>query len=273
MEINSGLNALEALVNENDTAEGNSFTSLKSGDSKKVKVLGLGDVKDVYTYNAFKLFNTFVPKNPPKLSKRGFPVENLTPMDLAWQHHQNKSEDFGDDDSQEAGKYRIKQRFAFGLYDLDAKEMIVIDFTKNQAATLYTVLKKQADKLDKRAFELEKTGTGRHTTVSLTPEPLDDLTPEQAKAFEEAPKEFDHSLFEGLYFEQDNEQMTETLIAAGFDVNVIVNELTAMGVDLQSAKNGNSSKEAQPTIQADENPFAGQKTFDDLAAEDPTQQF
>ena len=220
-EITSGLDALEALVNGGEDSVENKFTSFKSGDTRKVKVIALGDVKEALTYSIFKVVNTFSPETPPKLSRKGFPVENLTPFDLAWQYHQDQSTEFGDKASQEAGKYRIKQRFAFGFYDLDEKEMIVIDFSKKQATTLYGVLKKQADKLDKRAFELEKSGTGTNTTVSLTPEPLDDLTDAQQKAFEEAPEEFDKSLFENLYYVMDEEQQLEALTKAGFDVTLI----------------------------------------------------
>lgn len=244
MNITSGLDALN-MLNDEQQGQQNEFTSLKSGDSKKVRIINFGDFVGVHTYSIFKVVNTFTPKNLAKLSANGYPVEDLTPFDLAWKYHKDQSEEFGDHHSTEASKYRLKPRFAFGFYDLDAKELIVVDFSKKQAQALISVIKKQEDKLDKRAFDLEKSGTGTGTTVSLTPEPLDDLTDAQQKAFDEAPEAFDKSKFEGLYFEQDEEQMIESLKLAGFDVSLI-------GYD-------NAPK------QEEENPFED--------AEDPTQQF
>lgn len=249
--ITSGLDALDMLKDEQQ-AQGNEFTSLKSGDTKKVKILNFGDFIGVHSYSIFKVVNTFVPEKLAKLSNNGYPVENLSVFDKAWKFHKDKSEEFGDHHSTEASKYRLKPRFAFGFYDLDTKEMIVIDFSKTQAQGLIKVINKQNEqgRLGKRAFELEKSGTGTSTTVSLTPEPLDDLTDEQAKAFEEAPEEFDKALFEGLYYVMDEEQQKESLKLAGFNLADIGEE---------------STEEAQPTVQADENPFEG--------AEDPTQEF
>lgn len=246
--ITSGLDAL-AMLNDEQTGTQNEFSSLKSGDSRKVRIMAFGDFIGVHTYSIFKVVNTFTPKNLAKLSQSGYPVENLTPFDLAWKYHQDKSEEFGDSHSKEAGKYRLKPRFAFGFYDLDEKKFIVLDFSKNQAAGLIKVIQKQHEqgRLGKRAFELSKDGQGTSTTVSLTPEPLDDLTPEQAKAFEEAPEEFDKSLFENLYYVMDEEEQIEALTKAGFDVSLI----------------GLTPKQGGDT--AEDNPFEG--------SEDPTEQF
>src|SRR5699024_103087 len=122
--------------------------------------------------------------------------------------------------------------------------MIVIDFSKKQAQALNSVIKKQEDKLDKRAFELEKNGAGTGTVVSLTQEPLDDLTDAEHKAYEKASEEFDKSIYEGLCFVQDKTQSYETHTLARLDVSLI-------GYD-------NAPK------QGEENPFED--------AEDPTQQ-
>lgn len=244
----SGLDALSFLEDKQETSS-NSFTSLKSGDSRKVKVIGFPDFNAVASYGIFKQTNTFIPENPSKLSDNGYPIADLTPWDLAWRYHKDLSKEFGDHHSTEASKYRVKIRYAIGFYDLDEKEFIVIDFTLNQAKKIIGAIVKQneAGRLGKRAFELTKTGTGTSTEVGLDVELLDDLTPEQAKAFEEAPAEFDKSLFDGLYYVMNEEQQIESLTQAGFDVSLI---------GLTPKQGGNT---------AEESPF--------VAAEDPTQNF
>lgn len=248
MQITSGLDALSMLKDEQQGAQ-NEFSSLKSGDTRKVKIIEFGDFIGVHTYSIFKVVNTFTPEKLAKLSANGYPVESLTPFDLAWKYHKDLSEEFGDHHSTEASKYRLKPRFAFGFYDLDEKKFIVLDFSKKQSQGLISVIQKQSEqgRLGKRAFELSKNGTGTGTTVTLTPEPLDDLTPEQEKSFQEAPAEFDKALFDGLYYVMDEEQQVEALTQAGFDVSLI----------------GLSPKQGGDT--AEDNPFA--------AAEDPTQNF
>ena len=79
-----------------------------------------------------------------------------------------------------------------------------------------------SERLDQFAFELTKQGQGTSTSVSLSLIPiLDDLTDVQRKNFDEAPKEFDMSLFEGLLYEMDDDEQVEKLIEVGFDVSLI----------------------------------------------------
>lgn len=221
MNVTSGLDALNLLNEVETAAHENKFSKLGSGEKRTVKVLNFGDFIGVQTYSIFKKVNTFVPEVAPKLSAKGFPVDALTPFDKAWQYWQDKSEKFGDEASQEAGQFRIKPRFAIGFYDLDAKECIVIDFSKNQARDIISIIQRNEKKLGKKAFELEKSGTGTSTKVVLTPLDLEDLSAEQETAFNKAPASFDKSLFENLYFVQNEEQMVESLKATGFDVSLI----------------------------------------------------
>jgi len=219
----AGADALTAL-NQTDEGGGNSaeFAPFKSGTTYTVKVLGTSDLITFYSYGIFKQVNSFVAKNPSKKSAKGFPVENLTPWDKAWKYHADKSEEFGDKDSQEAYKYRPRQRFALGFIDLDTGEPIIVDLSKNQAQAVHGNITKYAERLDQFAFELTKQGQGTSTTVSLSLIPiLDDLTDVQRKNFDEAPKEFDMSLFEGLLYEMDDDEQTEKLIEVGFDVRLI----------------------------------------------------
>ena len=218
-----GEDALNALNTESGGGNNNEFASFKSGTKYFVKVLGTADIMSFHSYGIFKQVNSFVAKNPSKKTPTGYPVENLTPWDKAWKYHKDKSKEWTDEHGIEANKYRPKQRFAMGFYDLTSGDYIVIDLSKNQAQTINSTINKFAKRLDKMAFELTKEGQGTSTTVSLTPVmfPEEDLTDEQRKNFEEAPEEFDKSRFEGILYEMDDDEMIEKLVDVGFDVTKI----------------------------------------------------
>lgn len=220
----AGEDALNAL-NETNEGGGNNteFTSFKSGTTYFVKVLGTADLISFYSYGIFKQVNSFVAKNPSKKTPNGFPVENLTVWDKAYLYHKNKSKDFTDKHGQEASKYRAKQRFAMGFFDLDSGEPIIIDVSKNQAQAIHGAIKKYEKRLNKLAFELSKEGSGTSTTVSLTPvlDMEEDLTEQQRANFDKAPAEFDMTLFDGLLYEADEDEQIELLKQAGFDVTLI----------------------------------------------------
>lgn len=234
----AGADALNALNDTNDGSGGGmEFAPFKSGTTYIVKVLGTADLISFYSYGIYKRVNSFVAKNPSKKSKKGYPVENLTPWDKAWKYHADKSKEWGDKHSQEAQKYRARQRFAMGFFDLDAGEPIIVDLSKNQAQAVHSVIQKYKDRLDQFAFELSKTGSGTNTAVSLTLIPLlDDLTEQQRKNFENAPAEFDMKLFDGILYEMDEDEQIEKLHEAGFDVTLI-------GYDVPSPKQDEQSDE------------------------------
>lgn len=221
MASNTGENALNALYASDDGGNGMEFSSFKTGTSYVVKVLGTADLSQFFNYGIFGKINSFVAENPSTKSKKGYPVDNLTPWDKAWKYHKDKSDKFDDKHGQEASKYKPRQRFAMGFIDLDTGEPIVVDVSKNQAQAIHASIKKNEKKLGKKAFELSKEGSGKNTVVSLMPEDLEDLTDEQRKNFDNAPKEFDASLFEGLSYEADENDMLKSLTQAGFDVTKI----------------------------------------------------
>lgn len=233
----SGVDAINAL-NQSDEGGGSNaeFTPFKSGTTITVKVLGTADLISFFSYGIFKQVNSFVAKNPSKKSQRGNPVEDLTPWDKAWKYHADKSEEFGDHHSQEAYKYKPKQRFALGFIDLDSGEPIIVDLSKNQAQAVHGEILKRQERLDQYAFELTKQGQSMNTTVSLSLIPvIDDLTDKQQKNFENAPKEFDMSLFEGILYEADEDEQIENLVRAGFDVKLI-------GLEAKAKEEGNTEE-------------------------------
>lgn len=221
----TGMDAINALQDSGSGGANSQieFSPFKSGTTYVVKVLGTSDLISFYSYGIYKQVNSFVAKNPSKKSRNGYPVENLTPWDKAWKYHKDRSKEFNDFHGQEAAKYRPKQRFAFGFWDLTEGKPIIIDLSKSQAQGVYEVIKKYEKRLNRLAFELSKTGTGTSTSVTLTPiiDMDEDLTPEQRKNFENAPDEFDMSLFDGVLYEADEDEQIELLIKAGFDVSLI----------------------------------------------------
>ncbi|MBL4957341.1 hypothetical protein I5F15_10940 [Bacillus velezensis] len=249
-----GAAALNALNSTNEGGSGNAteFTSFTSGTSFKVRVLGTADLIRFYSYGIYKKVNSFVAENPSTMNEKGFPVGNYTPWDLAWKYYQDlkkEAENKGDNHAEErykeeASKYRVKERYALGFIDLTTGDPIIIDLSKKQAQTIYAVILKYEKKLGKVAFELEKTGSGTATTVSLTPiiDMEDDLTEKERENFAKyADKEFDMSLFDGLLFEADEKTQIENLVAAGFDISLI-------GLSL----GGNAANEPEPWKPTDE---------------------
>lgn len=219
----SGADALDVLNQEESVGSNAEFSSFKSGTTYYVKVLGTADLIQFFSYGIYNRVNSFVAEKPSKKSAAGNPVEDLTVWDKAWKYHKDLSEEWTDEHGQEAAKYRPKQRFAMGFFDLTSGEPIIIDVSKNQAQAIHGNIKKYEKRLDQMAFELSKQGSGRDTTVSLSPVmfPEEDLTEQQQKNLAEAPEEFDMTLFDGILFEADEAQQIENLIQAGFDISLI----------------------------------------------------
>jgi hypothetical protein len=223
----------------------NNFTSLSSGTTLYVKVIDKNAKMSYYGYGMYKpQVYTFAAKNPSKKSKKGYPVEDLTPWDKAWKYHADKSEKFQDKHSTEAYKYMPKLRGSYGFYDLTSGEQIIIDFTKKQAKVIQDAIDKYEKRLDRMAFELSKEGSSTNTVVSMMPIafPEEDLTEEQQKNFENAPKEFDFSLFEGVVYEMDDEEQVKKLHEVGFDVTKIGYDVPKADGDSEDSEGGEEAK-------------------------------
>lgn len=223
------MNALTA-TNEGGASNAAEFASFKSGTTYKVRVLGAADLIQFHSYGIFKRVNSFSAKNPSKKNAKGFPVENLTPWDKAAEYYQKLSfaaRDAGDEKkarelSDQAYIYRAKQRFALGFIDLATGKPIIVDLSKKQAQAVHAVIKKNEKKLDKKAFELEKSGEGTGTVVMLSPTDLEDLTAEEQANFAKYDgQSFDMSLFDGLLYEADDAEQLQLLTQAGFDISLI----------------------------------------------------
>lgn len=225
-----GADALDALEQEQGSEM--EFYSLKSGNSVKVRALGLRDLIRFRSYGIFKTksggrINSFVAENPSTYNDKGFPKSDLTPWDKAFDHFSKLAFDEENDkvkkELREQGRdFLGKDRFALGFIDLSTGMPIIIDFSKNQARAVHSVIKKNEKKLDKKAFEIEKTGKGKDTVVLASPLDLDDLTEKEAKNFAKFDgEEFDMNLFEGLLYVADEKEQVELLTEAGFDISLI----------------------------------------------------
>lgn len=233
-QFQSGTDALNALnaTNEGGNANKTGFSSFKSGTSYKVRVLGVADLIRFYSYGVFGKINSFVAKSPSVKNAKGFAVENLTSWDMASKYYQDlkfKAQDTGNAAEEKehgdlAYKFRVKERYALGFINLEDGEPIIIDLSKKQAQTIHAVIKKYEKKLGKIAFELSKHGNGQGTTVSLSPiiDADEDLSDKERENFAKVDgATFDMTLFENLLYEADEKEMTENLVAAGFDISLI----------------------------------------------------
>lgn len=222
----NGLDALNALTASNDGGGNDSeFTSFSSGTSLKVRVIGRAAVQMAYGYSIYKKVNSFVAKNPSTRDENGYVTDNLTPWDKASEFYRKQSKQFQDAMSQEAYKYAGKPRFAMAFVNLTDGATIIIDLSKNQAQAIAGTIAKYEKKLDKLAFELSKEGSSTNTKVTLTPiiDMDEDLTDVERANFAKGPtmETFDHAIFNGIWYEQNEDQMVALLRQAGFDVTKI----------------------------------------------------
>lgn len=220
-----GADALDAL--ETEKGGDMEFYSLRSGSSVKVRVLGLRDMIRFRSYGIFKQINSFVAENPSVYSDKDYPKSNFTPWDLAFNHYsdlafEEENEKVQKELRQEGRKYLGKDRYALGFIDLETGLPIIIDFSKKQAKSVHGVFKKNEKKLDKKAFEIEKSGSGTDTVVTAASLDMDDLSTKEKKNFDKYDdKEFDMNLFDDILYVADEKEQVELLTDAGFDVTLI----------------------------------------------------
>lgn len=256
----SGEDALLAMQEDGGSPD-NEFSKFTAGTQYYVKVLGTADLARFFSYGIYKVTNSFVAKDP-SVKDNGFPVDNLTPWDEAYLHLRREDEEYNSKANQEAYKYRAKERFMIGFYDVEEADFIVIDVSKNQAQTIYSSIAKNKDRLDDVVFKLEKIGGAKpsDTRVALTVEdnvvniqkmidadiePDTNLTDAMIKNFKEAPEEFDKTRFEGCLFEADEEQMLQNLHGAGFDVTSIGYEVPDMTDKEEDKEEGASEADGE----------------------------
>lgn len=254
-----GAAVLESLNTEETKGNGDiQFTSFKSGSSLIIRMLSLQSVIKFRGYGIYKEVNTFVADNPSIYNEKGYPKSNLTVWDRAFNYYSNRAFNTSNKSEQDAlrtqsRRYLGKERYALGFINLATGEPGIIDVSKNQARVIINALQKNEAKFDKKAFELEKTGSGKNTIVSVTPLDLDDLQPEMLKNFKAYDgKEFDNELFENILYEADEKEQLDLLEKAGFDLSLI---------DEQSSS---SQASKVPPAPSNPNPFAAPDATEDF---------
>jgi hypothetical protein len=227
----------DAAMNEENSGGNNrtNFSSLKSGTTYQVKVVGLKDYFQFFSYGIYQQVDSFCAENPSKKTPKGFPIDNLTPWDKAFRYYKDKSEDWTDEYSQKAQLFKPKSRFAMAFFDLTSGEAIAVDLSAKQHAAVKSTIEKYAKKINKMAFELTKTGESTGTVVSLSPliDMEEDLDEKQRENFKKAPDEIDMTEFFTAPYIADEKEQIESLVKAGFDVSLIGAD-TADGIGEQT---------------------------------------
>lgn len=230
-----GEDALRALQ-QSGGGDNNEFTKFNVGTSYLVKVTSPSALELFYAYGVYKKTHTFTAKNPSTKDDNGFPIDNLTCWDKAYLHLRKEDEAYNSTANQEAYKYRAKQRYMMGFYDINKGENIVIDVSKPQALVLSGAIHENIDKLDDIVFRVAKSRAGESVKVSLSVvdnvsnlKKMKDagieadtvLTDEQIENFLNAPEDFDMSRFDGCVYKADDDEMIINLDKAGFDVSLL----------------------------------------------------
>lgn len=244
-QFQTGAEAIGSLIGGNgggSNKEKVEFTRLGE-EPIKVRVKGPFDLMRYFAYGVHKQVNTFIAKNPPTYNKDGFASGNLTPWDKASDYYYKLAQKEPDKSAKRLElsalgyRFRAKPRYIMGFYDLESGKDIIVDFTKNQAMAVYSTIREYVE-LDKQgnvidggeheiydmAFKLSKKGSGTNTTGSLAP--IINLSKgltaeEQANLEASAGQPFDTTMFDGVLYEMDEEEMTKSLVKADFDISIL----------------------------------------------------
>ena len=208
--IVKGLNAIEKL-NETKESTKNALRYLKAGDSVVVSVPSTEEVAQVYTHGVFGVFNSC------QCTK-----EDLFDQAVDYLYSQanvETNEDKKKELKDKAYQLKAKPRFLFGFYDLETGEPLLIDASKKQGQSLFSIISEYKEELGSYAFKLSKADGG---VLSLTPI-LKGLTATQKENFEKTKGvELDGTLYEKAIFKRDTNGQIEDLKKFGFDVSLII---------------------------------------------------
>lgn len=223
-EVLFGADALDVLTQEKDATDVG-FEKFNVGSSYTVMIPNISKVEgefkpammSFFNYGIYGKIDSFVAETPSKKSKNGYPVEDLTPWDLAWKYHQDLSKKFQDAHSTAAQIYRVKHRYALEFINLADGKRFIIDVSKKQALVIYAAMVEFEEQLETYAFKVSKATGG---VVSLTPV-LGKLTAEQTAHKLEADVKGPITLTPNMLYKRDTDDMTRALVTAEFDISLI----------------------------------------------------
>lgn len=192
------------------------LTSLKSGDTIKVRLLTSKDFVEYFAASVYKVFYT-TPVTPGNLYQKACDVLYKEAKEV-----RDSDEKLSKELSDKAYSLKPKARYLFAFIDLGSGEPIIVDLTKNQAQSVITSITKYEKRIGKLAFELSKTGSGTSTAVTLSPviDMEEDLTDKERENFNK-PKvdEIADELFENALVLKSHDEQVADLVAFGFDVS------------------------------------------------------
>lgn len=208
-----GQNAIDKLNETKETSK-NALKYLKAGDSVIVSIPSTEEVAQVYTHGVFGVFNSCLCTKEDLYDKA---------VDYLYSQANSATDEATQKEFKEkAYQLKAKPRFLFGFHELETGEPLLIDASKKQGQTLFSVIAEYADELKTYAFKLSKADGG---TLSLTPI-LKGLTATQKENFEKtAGKEIPTALYENAIYKRDRNGQLEDLKKFGFDVSLILDEV------------------------------------------------
>jgi hypothetical protein len=213
--IQTGKAAEKSLTQDKVTK---ALVAFKSGQSYRVRVPDLTTFASYANHSVYKVFYS-----TPCSKKAGQPCAYCEATDKLYKEadllEKSGNKKAAEDKKNEAYQLKAKDRVMFGFFNLEDGKPIILDMTNKQGRALYTALKKNEKRLNSFAFEVAKEGESTSTTVSLTLLMEDDLTDKERKYFEEtAEKEFDMSLFEGVFELKSYDEQVEDVLRFGVDL-------------------------------------------------------
>lgn len=181
------------------------LASFKSGSSYKVKLIPNAYV-EWGAHSVYKVFYTTPCLGADDLYCK---ASKMLYADSNAEKDEKKKEEI----KKQANALRSKDRYLVAFYDIETKEQMIIDITKNQAKAVIANIKKFASKADEMVFELTKMGSSTNTTVSLVPT-FDVELPAELKG-----KGIEDEVFENVLQPASADQQIKDLTAFGFDVS------------------------------------------------------
>lgn len=189
--------------------------SLKSGSSVKVRIPSKEEVAEVMMVSVYKTFHS-TPSTPGDL----YGQLSSALYDAAKNETDEKK---AEELREKARLIKKKPRYLFGFYNLADGQPIIIDLSKKQAQVIFAATAKFEKKLDSKAFEISKSGSGTSTTITIMPLDEEDLTADEAKHFEETKgKTIDDAIYENCLYVKDKDEQLKDLqaFANNYDINL-----------------------------------------------------
>lgn len=237
-----GEDAKKAIASESKLDLKKVFIRLKSGQSRKVRIL------TPYDYVAYKAHGHFTNGiyTQPCIKVAG---ERCLLCEAA--NYDGNLVEKDDKGKSVWSSMYAKKRVLFAFVDLEENEIRVFDATKAQADGLIATIDEYADELDSIAFTFKRTGERNETSYSLSPIMPKKMAEIQDVFDEWDGKEVPDELFEEALQARTTEQQAKELQKAGFPVKEV------FGIDVKDDEEGSADEDEGEPIDENEDPTKG----------------